>query len=128
MTAPATHNVPTHYSMPRDCCTCAMAMFPRPTVGLLTTVNPTSTPMILHVNRFSSNLVHRHINSSLTLIPLEKMLQLSVLTIHYNASHTYVQTRVVQHYSHTVLHKEILVFTFSFNLNLSSKDIKVENM
>ena len=25
-------------------------------------------------------------------------------------------------------HKEILVFTFSFNLNLSSKDIKVENM
>ena len=26
------------------------------------------------------------------------------------------------------IHKEILVFTFSFNLNLSSKDIKVENM
>ena len=26
------------------------------------------------------------------------------------------------------LHKEILVFTFSFNLNLSSKDIKMENM
>ena len=28
----------------------------------------------------------------------------------------------------TAIHKEILVFTFSFNLNLSSKDIKVENM
>ena len=26
------------------------------------------------------------------------------------------------------IHKEILVFTFCFNLNLSSKDIKVENM
>ena len=26
------------------------------------------------------------------------------------------------------IHKEMLVFTFSFNLNLSSKDIKVENM
>ena len=26
------------------------------------------------------------------------------------------------------IHKEILVFTFSFNLNLSSKDIKEENM
>ena len=26
------------------------------------------------------------------------------------------------------VHKEISVFTFSFNLNLSSKDIKVENM
>ena len=26
------------------------------------------------------------------------------------------------------IHKEILVFTFSFNLNLSSKDIEVENM
>ena len=26
------------------------------------------------------------------------------------------------------IHKEILVFTFSFNLNLSYKDIKVENM
>ena len=28
----------------------------------------------------------------------------------------------------TAIHKEILVFTFSCNLNLSSKDIKVENM
>ena len=26
------------------------------------------------------------------------------------------------------IHKEMLVFTFSFNLNLSSKDIKVDNM
>ena len=26
------------------------------------------------------------------------------------------------------IHKEISVFTFSFNLNLSFKDIKVENM
>ena len=26
------------------------------------------------------------------------------------------------------IHKETSVFTFSFNLNLSSKDIKVENM
>ena len=26
------------------------------------------------------------------------------------------------------IHKDIVVFTFSFNLNLSSKDIKVENM
>ena len=26
------------------------------------------------------------------------------------------------------IHKEIIVFTFSFNLNLSSKDIEVENM
>ena len=29
---------------------------------------------------------------------------------------------VVQHY------RETLVFTFGFNLNLSSKDVKVENM
>ena len=26
------------------------------------------------------------------------------------------------------IHKDILVFTFSFNLNLSFKDIKVKNM
>ena len=31
-----------------------------------------------------------------------------------------------QHY--IAIHKELLVFTFSFNLNLSSEDIKVENM
>ena len=31
-----------------------------------------------------------------------------------------------QHY--IAIHKEMLVFTFSFNLNLSSEDIKVENM
>ena len=48
--------------------------------------------------------------------------------------------KVITQYSSTVyigiavggsiiaIHKEMLVFTFSFNLNLSSKDIKVEHM
>ena len=65
-------------------------------------------------------------------------LTLSFVTIYYNAGHAYTMQELVKEvtqYGSTVYigiamggPAYISVFTFNFNLNLSSKDIKVENM
>ena len=52
------------------------------------TKHSTYEPEILHVNQFSSELVHRHIIYSLTLLLLVKQLIMGP----YNAGHIYVIT------------------------------------
>ena len=60
----------------------------------------TYEPEILHVNRFSSELVHRYIIYSLT--PF-----FCVLTIHYNADQIYVKTPIfhVNRFSSELVHR-----------------------
>ena len=70
------------------------------------------------------------------------VLMFALLTFTLHSKHSFVIIKKTKQYGSTVyirrdchgwssiiaIHKEILVFTFSFNLNLSSKDIKLENM